>query len=268
MVNQNYDSILTATDTNLINTSTYYKVGKDLPDQGIPAAERPYSVAGDDIVVGGIFLMVLVMSIIMYRERSIIFSRVKEFFATKRSYSDANVNENNHEVYTVFFLTSISALSLSLIAFDYIDKKLGFEPVLGIPYWLFAVGYVLFVSFVYVKAWLYALVNWTFFDSKTGDKWMAGYMLLTALTSFLILPISLVALYVPNGAEIAKWGFAFLLFLYELLLLFKMFVNFESKNYGYLLIILYFCSVELIPAVVMSRTVQWVFDYIIVKILY
>jgi len=268
MVNNDYDSILTATDSNLINKTDYYKVGKGLPDQGIPLVERPYAVAKDDYLLGGMFLMLLVIAILLYRGRLTIIYHLKEFFTTKRTYSKENMNENNHEVYSNFMLTSISALSLSLVVFNYIAMKIGFDRALGIPYWLFAAGYIVFVVFVYVKAWMYALVNWTFFDRESGTKWMNGYLLLTSLTSFLIFPISLVTVLTNSGNEIVTWSLAFVFFLYEVLLFFKMFVNFKSKKYGYLLIFLYFCSVELVPALILISLTSWAIDNFLVKILY
>lgn len=263
-----YDSILTAQDTNFINTSQYYKVGRKLPDHGIPVVERPYTVAKDDFVMGGILLMIIIIGTLLYRSKTIIVYRIKDFFSSKRTYSGQNVNENNHEANSTFLMTTISALSISVVLFDHIAWKLGYEQALGIPYWLLAAEYVLIMVFVYFKAWIYALVNWTFFDKESSNKWMAGYLLLTALTSFILLPLSLVTLLVPNSHEIVKWCYVLTLFAYEVLLFFKMFVNFRGKKYGYLLIFLYFCSVELMSAVVMSRIIQWTIDYIIVKLLY
>lgn len=264
-LDQDYDSILTSQDTNLINTTQYYATGKGMPDHGIPVAEHPYVVAKDDNLIGGMLLLAMIMAIVLYRSRTEIVYRMKEFFSTKRSYSEANINENSSSAYSLFVLTSTSALSLSLVLFDYIAIKEGFYAVLGIPYWLFAGGYMAVMLFVYVKAWLYALVNWTFFGKEEGTKWLVGYLHLTALTAFAIFPLSLIVVTVENTREVVTWAFLFVFLLYELLLLFKMFVNFEGKKYGYLLIFLYFCSVELIPAIVMSRITQWAIDSIVVK---
>ncbi len=268
MVNNDYDSILTATDSNLINKTGYYKVGKGLPDQGIPLVEHPYAIAKDDYLLGGMFLMLLVIAILLYRCRMSIFYHLEEFFTTKRTYSKENMNENNHEIYSTFMLITISALSLSLVVFNFIATKFGFERAYGIPYWFFAAGYVVFIAFVYLKAWVYALVNWTFFDHESGTKWMNGYLLLTSVTAFLIFPISLVTVLINSSSDFVMWSLIFVFFSYELLLFFKMFVNFKSKKYGYLLIFLYFCSVELVPALILSSLTSWAIDNYIVKILY
>ena len=46
------------------------------------------------------------------------------------------------------------------------------------------------------------------------------------------------------------------LILYELMLFFKLNINFRTKKYGYMLIFLYFCSVELMPVLVLGHFFQ------------
>lgn len=265
MVNQNYDSILISQDSNIVNSSEYYKIGKDLPDHGIAVVERSYSVANDDFIAGGLFFMLLMMALILHRSRLSIFHNIKEFFTSKRTYSEEKSNESTKEPYNIFMLISISVMSLCLVCFNGLAITDSFEKSLGIPYWLFAAGYALCMAFIYLKAWVYAIVNWTFFDQESSNKWMHGYLFVTSLTAFIILPLSMLTIFFERSMEIVTSCFAIVYVLYELLLFFKLFVNFESKKYGYLLIILYFCSVELMPAIAMSRILEWVNDSFIVK---
>lgn len=260
-----YDSIFASKDSFFIKSTEFYKVERGGSVIGVPVTDRPYSIANDDYVTAGLFLLFFAMVMIIYRSRTSIGFRMKEFFASKRTYSAENTNENARDPYNMFMLTSISALSLSLVFFNQMSKENEFDSFFGIPYWLFAAGYVVFMVFIYFKAWLYALVNWTFFDRDSSLKWISGYMFATALTSFLIFPLSLLAIYYDKSSQIVIYGFTILFILYELLLFFKLFVNFECKKYGYLLIILYFCSVELMPAIAMSRIWMWANDSFIVK---
>lgn len=260
-----YDSILTSQDSNIVNSSEFYKTGKALPDHGIAVVERSYSAANDDYIVGGLLFMLFIMATILHRSRSSLLHSIKDFFTSKRTYSDEKSNESTREPYNIFMLISISVLSLTLVCFNSLAISDEFDKDLGIPYWLFAAGYAACMAFIYLKAWVYALVNWTFFDHESSTKWMHGYLLVTSLSAFVILPLSLVAVFFESSMEIVTLCFTIVYILYELLLFFKLFVNFESKKYGYLLIILYFCSVELMPTIAMSRILVWVNDSFIVK---
>ena len=251
MSHLNYDSILTAVDSNAINSSAYFAVGDTLPARDIAMAPCSYLVATDDYVQWGLLTMFGVMAIVMYRFRTSMFHLLKGFFATERKFSEHGINDKALWAVSVFALISITALSLSLTVFDGLTLRYQFSEVLGIPYWLLSVFYALFMLYVYGKACIYAVVNWTFFDKETSASWMSGYMLLTALTAFLVYPISLLQLFSTISQEFAISCYLFIVVLYEMLLVFKLFVNFRIKKYGILLIFLYFCSVELIPALVL-----------------
>lgn len=268
MVNQNYDSILTSQDSNVINRTEYYKTGKGLPDYGVPVVERPYAVRRDDYILGGVILLVLVMVVVLRYCSSSIVYRIKDFFTSKRMYSDANVNDANREVYSTFFLTNISALSLSLIFFCDVTARNLFTAEIGVPYWIIAAGYVAIMLLIYVKAWLYALINWTFFNYESSLKWQTGYLQLTSFTSFVFLPLVLVDIFVNDSRQFVIWGILFVLFVYEVLLFLKMIINFGGKIYSYVLIFLYFCSVELMSTAMMYYIVRWTIDCFIDKLLY
>lgn len=252
-------------DSNVINSSEYYRLGTSAPSHGVLMSERSYSVSHDDFIIGGVAVMFFVMSAILYRSRLYFISRIKDFFASKRQYSDENLGDSGNEGYNIFLLDSISALSISLILFDMFADMLHFNPVLGIPYWLIGAGYVAVMVFVYAKAFIYSLVNWVFFDSERRKNWMHAYFLLTPLTAFIFYPLALVDLFFDNSSKIVILCVIFVVFVYELLLFYKLNSNFRSRKYGFLLIFLYFCSVEVMPALVLWRILSGASDSFIVN---
>ena len=80
---------------------------------------------------------------------------------------------------------------------------------------------------------------------------VAGYVfgVLALASVFLHLEIKTVTLCV-----------VFIYVLYELLHFYKLFVNFKFKKHGALLIFLYFCSVELLPIMLIGHVLDWVFN--------
>lgn len=252
-------------DSNVINSSEYYRLGTSAPSHGVLMSERSYSVSHDDFIIGGVAVMFFIMSAILYRSRYYFISRIKDFFASKRQYSDEHLGDSSNEGYNIFLLDSISALSISLILFDMLADMLRFNPVLGIPYWLIGAGYVALMVFVYAKAFIYSLVNWVFFDSERRKNWMRAYSLLTPLTAFIFYPLALVDLFFENSSEIVILCVIFVVFVYELLLFYKLNSNFRSGEYGFLLIFLYFCSVEVMPALVLWRILSGASDSFIVN---
>lgn len=260
MKHLNYDSILTAVDSNVINSSEFYAQGKDLPDHGLAMAERGYFLSTDSFVLCALLFLFALMAVTLYSSRSIILFQLRGLFSTERKFSLQSVRYKDTWVYGAFILISIAALSFSLSCFHYLQGRYQFSSVLGIPYWLFALGYVLFMLFFYSKVWLYILMNWVFTDHESSYSWLSGYLLLTSLLAVLVFPISLLDLFTVVNGTIVLSCYLFVILLYEFLLVFKLFVNFWAKKYGSVLIILYFCSVELVPALILWHLLVWASD--------
>ncbi len=260
-----YDSILTAIDSNVVNRSEFYARGESAPDIGIPMVERTYAVCSDDYVVAGAAVIFIVIACIVWRCKRLLMHHAKDFFTSKRLFSDDTMKDNSSEVNVVLLLATISALSLSLIFFNHLAEQHPFNTVLGVPYWVFGMGFVAFMCFIYAKAWIYTLVNWVFFDRESSKKWISRYFYLTSLTAFVFFPLSMVEIFFDNSLDIVIWCAILVGIIYEILLFYRLFTNFKTKKYGYLLIFLYFCSVELMPALILWNGLSWASDSIIVK---
>lgn len=260
-----YDSILTAVDSTVVSSTSFYQQGVALPDHTVAMAKRAYTVAGDDYVVGGMVLMFFILAVVFHFGRTTMFYRLKDFFTTKRQYVEERVGDNGCEAFSVFLLIAVSALSLSLIFLDDLMETGGVAISVDVPYWLYAAGFVLCMCFVYVKLWIYMLVNWVFFDRESGKRWLLGYLLITSLTAFFFYPIALFDVFSYCSHEVVTLSAILVVFLYEMLLFYKQLTNFKVRKYGYLLIILYFCSVELLPALVLRHCTEWLIDNVIVK---
>ena len=249
--------------------SEFYQQGLALPDRTVGMAERVPMAGGDDWMVGGMAVLFFVMAIVVYRSHAVLRYRLRSFFTGKRLYSEENVSETSNEALNIFCLTSISSQSLSVIFFDDIYRLCDPEGVNGPAYWVFAVGYAVLMLVVHLKAILYVLVNWVFFDRESGKKWLAGYFLMTSLTAFLFYPLALLDIFANYMRDLVIQGVILVVLLYEIMLFYKLFVNFKTKKYGYLVLFLYFCSVELMPALILWTWADWHnHHFIIINLLY
>lgn len=262
----NYDSIwTTAKDSDVLNLPGFSQRGVDVPDHTVPMRVFEQGLGSDDYVVMGIVVMFFVMAVLFHRYRIQLFYRLKDFFATKRTFVDMAVGDLGSEAWYMFLLTSVGAISASILMVNWWISEDGVSDWAGMPYWLFGAGYVVYMVLVYVKAWIYMLVNWTFFDREQRKRWMTGYLLMTALVPLLFYPIALMDLFAHVSYEIVTIGVILVVVLYEILLFYKTLVNFKMKKYGYMLNFLYFCTVELMPALVVGHLIRCLSDSDIVK---
>ncbi len=259
------DSTWLASDSIPFQRKEFYKEEVVLPDRTVAMGQRGYVMGNDDYVVVGMVLMFLLLAVVVYKSRVALLYRLKSFFTEKRVYIEENVKGNSLEVFHVFLLLTVSACSLSIIFFDDLMEWNSFVSVTGVPYWFFAVGFVVCLCFIYLKAGIYSIVNWTFFDSDSSKRWMTGYFLITSLTAFFFYLIAVLDVFSNLAHEIVIGGAILVVVLYEMLLFYKLIVNFRVRKYGYMFIFLYFCSAELLPTLVFGHLAVWITDSFIVK---
>ena len=255
-----YDSILRATPKNAINSSKYYSAGKGLPDHGVPMAERSYTLGGDRNVLLAVVFVFVVVALTLYHSRLLLAFRLKKYFTSKRIYSDENVNDNRNEVLINLVVVCVGAFSQSLLLYHCLSEVVTFPSYYEKPYWIIGFGTLMFFVFVYLRAVIYQIVNWTFFDHERIRRWINGFFLVTELEAYAFYVVALMSVFPHFDVKSVIISSILIVFVYELLLLYKLIVNFTNNFYGVLLIILYFCSVELMPIALAWHFLSWVFN--------
>ena len=255
----------TFADSNVITKTEFYQKGVTLPERTVAMKEQEYMPRNDDYVVGGVAVMFFVIALVLFFQRATYPYRLKEFFSNKRLYIEEGSNENSGGALSTFLLISISTLCLTLIYFNDMAGIHEFNTGVGVPYWIIAAGYVACMSVVFVKAMLYSIVNWVFFSREECRRWKNGYFLITSLTALPIYPATLLYLFCPDSRNMVTVCGIFIVIVYEILLIYKLFVNFTTKIHGYLPLFLYFCSIEMMPAIVIWYICDWINNSFIVK---
>ena len=256
----NYDSILTATDSNVINRTGYFAQGTNVSDREVLMSERNYTVCSDS---GFILLLLLCLGIItsiFHNSRPFIVNTWRQFFKKERKYSVKGVITKNFWVECMWQIL-IASFTLSLSIFDFLAQRASFSSVMGIPYWVVIVLMLLLTLFFVAKLYLYMLVNWVFFPSyDMRSSWTTSYMFLASLCVYPCYVIILFQLFSNIPPLIVVICYILVTILYEIALIFKLFINFKVKKNATCLIFLYLCSVELVPSIFLWRFIQWASD--------
>ena len=153
-------------------------------------------------------------------------------------------------------LTSIAATSFALIGLN-TDRLAGqsievggLELTLHTAIAAISLGTLLFI---WAKSVVYHIINSVFFHHEDNRKWQSAYYFLTSLTAYLLYPLALVFTFNKTSDSIIAFCLLFALILYKILLFYKLCTNFETKKSGFLLFFLYFCSVEIIPTLILAH---------------
>lgn len=256
-------------DTLLFTKREFCSEYKELPDHGTPMVGRPYIAADDWCIQVGLLLMLIMLVVAFRRCQPALGGRIKEFFSSGRFYMSGVSYVNASLSYDFFVMKVVSVASLSLMFFDMLARRLEFSAVLGIPYWVVCAAMVVLFAAFSLRSAIYSLVNWTFLTAEQQLVWSRSFSLLNALSALALYPLALMYLFGSVSGLFVILLASFVFIFYEILLVYKLFANFLNKNSEYLLIILYLCAVEILPALVLWHVHDWVIDkFIVNNILY
>ncbi len=206
---------------------------------------RAYSIAGDDGIILISIILFALFAFIIYRGKEALMHHWTLFFTNRKASGGESLSDNGTEVQNNLMLAGIWAISIGLLTFPLFSETADATPYGTI----FAIAGIM-VAYVLAKILTYAIVNWTFFEGDAGVKWVSAYCFLISLSSILLFPLALVKIFLQPGETFLHIGLLIVLVLYKILLFCKLCINFKYKKYGFLLIFLYFCTLELLPILV------------------
>lgn len=235
----------------------------DSLSSGIEGVYRTQTMSYSSWIGIDILLVTAVLFILVYRERQYLLFRLREFFSSDNRFFFNKSYSGSNKAGVIAVLMLVMSNSLGLVVsgianlyprlFNMISSESVYETS-GLMLAMKVMGMVLL--FVIIKGAIYWLVNWVFFRVDANVKWMQSYFYITAAFSFVLFPFSLIELFVGMSEKLLSICIVILFISYEILLLYKLIVNFKANKYGILLIFLYFCSVELLPALFVWKNIH------------
>lgn len=242
----------------LFEKGTYF--GNDsifaLPGNPIPGAKGeivPYALSNDYIVTAILALCFFLLCYVLSRGTSLIIHQLKEFFS-ERERNNMFVETGNEFRYQIFLIFH-AGIMLSILAYDFRLQHV--FPQYLYPSWEI-IGYGIIVAFGYyvIKFLLYKLVNWVFFDKHQADRWDEICSLLISLQGLLFFPMACLSIYSIPDSQYVLYSVLFVIILAKLLLFYKSFSIFFDKIHGLFYNILYFCTLETIPLLILWKVVR------------
>ena len=217
-------------------------------------AHEPFGVAGDpvpynisnDNIISSILLGCFIMSLLAFAmSRSYVVQQIRNFFHIPRR-EDIKTPTSNELIALMFF--ALQACLLWAIAFFFYVKAYVADTFIFEEEYLF-IGLLCLIIFVYtiLKYPLYTLVNYTFFFGKNNGQWLYTLLLLSGMEGALLFPAILFQSYFEAPPQNVIIYAVFVLVLVKILTFYKCFVIFFRKNGLFLQIILYLCTLEIIP---------------------
>lgn len=200
---------------------------------------RQHFLIDSDAAIIAVIVMFAICALVIYCSKNRLIHRWTLFGSNRRPSGGEDFKETGIEILNYFMLTLVWSVSAGFLIYDnsQIEKE-------GTQLWTTA---LLLTMTIYAKAILYYIINWIFFEPMKCRMWMSAYFFVISISALLIFALALIKIFLNTGHFCNMFFVTIVLVLYKILLFFKLNINFKPIGYGYLLIFLYFCTLELIP---------------------
>jgi len=212
---------------------------------GMAGDPVPYTAHGDNIITSLLLVSFIMAVVSVASAKGFIARQAKSFFYKQRE-GITEVTETTTELYFQGFLVVLTCLLMALL-FYFNTTDYGDTLTLPTPYHLIAIYLAMTAVYWIAKVVLYSVVNSIFFGGKRNGQWIKSLLFITSLEGVLIFPLVLLQAYLDLGSEKVLTGFVIVLVFVKLLTIFKTYIIFFRQNVVQLQIILYFCTLEIIP---------------------
>lgn len=227
---------------------------------GVAGDPVPYTIAGDNFISSLLLACFVITCVSCARSYSFIVRHIKHFFR-EQNYGTTVVPETAGELR---FQLVLAVQTCVLIALGYflatsdegkttytIDQNL----VIGIYAGVVA-------AYFLVKTILYTIVNNVFFSHRKNTQWLTSSLFLVAGEGLLVFPaITLMAYFGLSVSTMAVYALI-VGFLVKLLTLYKCYSIFFKGKVAFLQIILYFCTLEIIPMLMLGSVLVVIGQYL------
>ena len=216
--------------------------------EGTPIAKDPCST---DLPISIVLFFSLATLFILSKTRRYFYQRIHDFFMVHGPVRKFIVNTVG-DARSVGMLVIQTAVFSAILFFGYFIHT---NAVLAktIPiYVLLAIYALMGVIYFFTKWAVYSFLGWVFFTRKETDIFINAYTTVFFLMGFVLYPVVLLIIFshLPSS-DVAIIGL-YLLILAKILILYKWLKLFSQKLFRYLLLILYFCALEIIPCIIFS----------------
>ena len=149
------------------------------------------------------------------------------------------------------------SLTASLVTFIYTQYDVEYYPSSEVRYVLFVAFFSLWLAYFLMKRLMGNFVNWIFFRQDKIFTFQRAYTFFYAVGALLSLLLSVMVVYLPVPPETVLLMALGLVVLVKILLLYKTYQIFFPKLYGTLHLIVYFCSLEIMPLLVLLQILAY-----------
>lgn len=228
-----------------------------MTDIGVHSELVPQLLRANDWITGILLCGFLLTAYIFSQKRQMMLLGLRNLIFTKERNSIFS-EQTTGEVNCKLLLLLQTSLFTAIIAIDYFTRENTFQGVMPSITTLLMLYTSAIILFYILKWCLYLFVNWIFFDESKNSLWLNSYFFIHSIFGVLFFPIILLSIYFNLPTSVSWFFYLFILILLYFLLIYKCFCIFFNKKYGAFYLIMYFCTLEILPILLLWKGVDFI----------
>ena len=182
--------------------------------------------------------------------RPLIVRQAKNFFFV-RPEGTTESTETATETRLQVFLSLLTNLMVALLFYFHTVHWVSDTFTVGTGYMMIVIFLALAIGYYVMRIFLYTVVNLTFFDARRNREWMQTLVFITAAEGFALLPPVLMLAYFSVSPKEVAIGVLIIVAIVKFLTFYKSYMIFFRTNSMKYQNILYFCTLELVPLILL-----------------
>lgn len=232
---------------------------------GFDGVLRPYQLMQDEWVTLLVLLCFAFLVLIQKKIRTYVSEQAREFFLPSRNITKKDKISTNSERLIPWVMMLLICIMGGLSVYMYNQNRQIFFLGQMSPYQLIGLYTGIWAAYFLVKLLLSGFLNWIFFDREKKLKWRKSVFFLFTVEALLFFPLIIITIYLNLPPHIPL-QIAFILVIFiKILHLYKTFLIFFPKFHGTLHLIVYFCTLEIVPLMAVFMALIRVTDIVLVK---
>lgn len=228
---------------------------------GMAGDPVPYTLRGDNVITLLLLFCFIVGMVSFSRSWLFISHQTKRLFYIQHS-EDMSESETSAELRFQLFLVLQTGLLLALLQYFYTQQYIGTTFVLSSQYQLIAIFLALNIGYFLLKILVYHFVNAVFFSVRQSISWLKSLLFITGMEGVAMYPLILLLVYFDLSIQGVFIYFVAILIFVKILTFYKSYIIFFRHGTAFLQIILYFCTLEVVPLAALGGAVVLIGNYL------
>jgi hypothetical protein len=212
----------------------------------------PYSPRHDDVIVVLLFACFFLSAYVLARGSKLLLLLLKDFLLHRERISIFAASGVNGTRYFFLLIVQLCLLS-ALCCYVYLADL---HPELmtdGSSFFFITIYALLFALYLLVKRILYVFVGWVFIEGNKIELWITSYATLLYYSGLLLFPLTLCFVYFQIPLLITVIFLVSLFIIAKILIFYKWIKLFCSNIVQCVVLILYFCALEIVPCIILYK---------------